>query len=33
MMPDSWAKAFAPTIALFGCTGTPVMFVSKRDAG
>src|SRR5215831_4922168 len=24
-MPDSCAKALAPTIALFGCTGKPVM--------
>ena len=33
-MPDSWANAFAPTIALFGCTGKPVMpdtMLRRRD--
>src|SRR5574343_454184 len=24
-MPDSWAKALAPTMALLGCTGKPVI--------
>src|SRR5690606_41034455 len=30
-MPDSWAKALAPTMALFGCTGKPVMLDTRRD--
>ena len=32
-MPDSWAKAFAPTIALFGCTAKPVMFDTSLEVG
>src|SRR5947208_15020453 len=31
-MPASWAKAFSPTIALFGCTWTPVMWERRREA-
>ena len=31
-MPDSCANAFAPTIALFGCTGNPVMLDTSFDA-
>ncbi len=31
-MPDSWAKALAPTIALFGWTGMPVICVRSREA-
>src|ERR1700704_7194531 len=31
-MPDSCAKALAPTIALFGCTGKPVMLDTSLDA-
>ena len=27
-MPASWAKALRPTMALLGCTGTPVMLES-----
>ena len=30
-MPDSWAKAFAPTMALLGCTGKPVMLETRRE--
>ena len=30
-MPDSWAKAFAPTIALLGCTTMPVRLDTKRE--
>jgi len=30
-MPASWAKAFSPTIALFGWTCTPVMWESSRE--
>src|SRR5258705_3830752 len=30
-MPASWAKAFSPTIALLGCTCTPVMWESRRE--
>ena len=32
-MPDSCAKALAPTIALFGCTGKPVMPETSLLAG
>ena len=32
-MPDSWAKALAPTIALFGCTGKPVTLDTRREVG
>src|SRR5512135_1431074 len=32
-MPDSCAKALAPTIALLGCTGKPVMPDTSFDAG
>src|SRR5258706_4329431 len=32
-MPDSCAKAFAPTIALFGCTGYPVIVETSFEAG
>src|SRR5947207_13382560 len=32
-MPDSCAKALAPTMALFGCTGKPVMLETSFDAG
>src|SRR3954454_8196465 len=31
-IPDSWAKAFAPTIALFGWTAKPVRDDTSRDA-
>ena len=31
-MPASWAKALAPTIALFGWTMKPVMAETRRDA-
>src|SRR5438105_13645280 len=31
-MPDSCANAFAPTIALLGCTGKPVMLETIFDA-
>jgi hypothetical protein len=31
-MPLSWAKALAPTIALFGCTWKPVMAETRREA-
>ncbi len=31
-MPDSWANALAPTIALFGCTGKPVMLETSFEA-
>src|SRR6266566_2194356 len=31
-MPDSCAKAFAPTMALLGCTGNPVMLDTIFDA-
>ena len=31
-MPDSCANALAPTIALFGCTGKPVMPDTSFDA-
>ena len=30
-MPDECAKAFAPTMALFGCTKTPVMVETIRE--
>jgi hypothetical protein len=30
-MPASWANAFSPTIALFGCTWMPVMWESSRE--
>ena len=30
-IPDSWANAFAPTTALFGCTGYPVSIETSRD--
>jgi hypothetical protein len=30
-MPDSWAKALAPTIALLGCTAMPVRFDTRRE--
>src|SRR3989338_7265236 len=30
-MPDSWRKAFLPTIALFGGTTNPVILLTKRD--
>ncbi len=29
-MPDSWAKAFSPTMALLGCTATPVSALTRR---
>ena len=29
-MPDSWAKAFLPTIALFACTMCPVKLETMR---
>ena len=29
-MPDVWAKAFAPTIALFGWTTMPVILLTRR---
>ena len=29
-MPDVWAKAFAPTMALLGCTTIPVILLTKR---
>ena len=29
-MPDVWAKAFAPTIALLGCTTMPVILLTNR---
>jgi hypothetical protein len=32
-MPDSWAKALAPTMALFGCTAKPVMPDTSLEAG
>ena len=32
-MPDSCAKALAPTTALFGCTVKPVVWATSRDAG
>ena len=32
-MPDSCENAFAPTIALFGCTGNPVIDETSFDAG
>ena len=28
-MPDEWANALAPTMALFGCTGMPVMLADQ----
>ena len=31
-MPDSCAKAFAPTMALFACTVIPVTLLTRRDA-
>src|SRR3990170_3388674 len=31
-MPASWAKAFSPTMALFGWTCTPVMWERSREA-
>jgi hypothetical protein len=31
-MPDSWAKALAPTIALLGWTLKPVMAETRREA-
>ena len=30
-MPDSWAKALAPTMALLRCTTMPVMRLTIRD--
>src|SRR5438477_110420 len=30
-MPDSWANALRPTIALFGCTGYPVRRETSRE--
>jgi hypothetical protein len=30
-MPASWAKAFSPTMALLGCTCTPVMWERSRE--
>ena len=32
-MPDSWANAFSPTIALLRGIGMPVMFDSMREVG
>ena len=32
-MPDSCANALAPTIALFGCTGKPVIDETSFEAG
>ena len=32
-MPDSCAKALAPTIALLGWTANPVRYETSRDAG
>ena len=32
-MPDSWAKALAPTMALLGCTETPVIVVMSLLVG
>jgi len=32
-MPASWAKALSPTIALLGCTGTPMIEASSRLVG
>ena len=32
-MPDSWAKAFRPTIALFRCTARPVIVETIRLTG
>ncbi len=32
-MPDSCENALAPTIALFGCTGNPVIDDTSFDAG
>src|SRR5690554_5381047 len=32
-MPDSCAKALAPTMALLGCTGKPVIEDTKREVG
>ena len=29
-IPASWAKAFCPTIALFGCTGYPLRRETRR---
>jgi hypothetical protein len=29
-MPDACANAFAPTTALFGCTGIPVSSLTRR---
>ena len=30
-MPDEWANAFAPTIALLGCTTMPVIEATIRE--
>src|SRR6266853_1033452 len=32
-MPEAWAKAFAPTTALLGCTTNPVIWDTRREAG
>ena len=32
-MPDSWANALAPTIALLGWTAKPVRYETSREAG
>ena len=32
-MPDSWAKAFSPTMALFRCTAIPVVLLTRRLEG
>mmetsp|Transcript_11809 Transcript_11809/g.38876 ORF Transcript_11809/g.38876 Transcript_11809/m.38876 type:complete len:237 (+) Transcript_11809:770-1480(+) len=32
-MPDSWRKAFAPTIALWGCTAMPVYWATNLEVG
>jgi hypothetical protein len=32
-MPASCAKALSPTIALFGCTGKPIIDESSRLVG
>ena len=32
-MPEAWAKALAPTTALFGWTTKPVVWATRREAG
>ena len=29
-MPEEWANAFEPTMALWGCTGIPVRWLTNR---